>query len=676
MTTYNLVESLVKATLTTSRQYMVPNGTLSLHVTVHPLENAETVILLHGGPGVPDPVLEVAAILNEKFQVITFEQRGTGSSTGPMVSYTMEDYISDIDAIARYFQLDDFHLFGHSWGGLYAQIYARENPDRIRSLFLCSPSSGTNEDWKRTEKEVMQFNRKTATSWEWIQMGWYSLLGALGSDRAYQKLFKQVLTNYHKRHGAIRIHDAQLNGVRAQPINHTRKYIISYPSLPKMPEPPFPVAITYGDDDIYGTSRQAVIDRYPTAELMMISGSGHIPWLHQPQQFCEILHSFYFDDQSGQSGDRNCQSPAISQDHLPQIERILDRAIQSGKTPSAQYYLFNKDRVIYHYCSGYTQVGEQQIADQNTTYHAFSVTKTFTALAVLQLVERGLISLDVAVDQYLPNFPYGPVITVRQLLNHTAGIPNPISLSWIHLKTEHKDFNERHFFRNIFNKYGKVKSAPNEQFAYSNLGYVLLGQLIAQVSGVPYERYIEQNIITTLGLDEQDLGFQVFNPTHHATGYQKKISFTNLILGFFLDKGKFMGRAEGKWRPFRPYYLNGAAYGGLIGKPGAFVTYLQALLQADGRLLAPEYLAMLFEENRDNHNRLTRMCLSWFTGTLKGNRYYTHAGGGGGYYCEIRLYPERELGSVIFFNRSGMRDERYLDRLDGGYLDEHVSIGY
>jgi D-alanyl-D-alanine carboxypeptidase len=60
----------------------------------------------------------------------------------------------------------------------------------------------------------------------------------------------------------------------------------------------------------------------------------------------------------------------------------------------------------------------------------------------------------------------------------------------------------------------------------------------------------------------------------------------------------------------------------------------------------------------------TGMCMSWFTGKLKGYRYFTHAGGGGGYYSELRIYPDLGIGSVLLFNRSGMRDQRFLDKVD------------
>lgn len=66
------------------------------------------------------------------------------------------------------------------------------------------------------------------------------------------------------------------------------------------------------------------------------------------------------------------------------------------------------------------------------------------------------------------------------------------------------------------------------------------------------------------------------------------------------------------------------------------------------------------------------MCYSWFTGELDGHRYFCHAGGGGGYYCEIRFYPDLNVSSVIMLNRSGMRDERLLDKIDEGILKRLV----
>ena len=274
-------------------QETIKNEGTSLNVTIYHHPGAETIILLHGGPGVPNAMKEVVQLLNEKYQVVYFEQRGTGKSRCLDSSYKMEDYISDINAIAAHLQLEQFHLLGHSWGGLYAQIYADTHPEKIRGLFLCSPGSGTNNTWKKTEQEVLQFNKKTTSTREWLAMGWYSMMGLLGQDRAYQQLFKQVYKNYHKDLIPFQMDIEELQSIKAEPINKTRKEIINYKSLPVSKNPAYSVAITYGDQDIYGDSKQEVLDRYPTAEVYTIKKSGHIPWLHHPQEFNQVLLHFF-----------------------------------------------------------------------------------------------------------------------------------------------------------------------------------------------------------------------------------------------------------------------------------------------------------------------------------------------------------------------------------------------
>jgi D-alanyl-D-alanine carboxypeptidase len=97
--------------------------------------------------------------------------------------------------------------------------------------------------------------------------------------------------------------------------------------------------------------------------------------------------------------------------------------------------------------------------------------------------------------------------------------------------------------------------------------------------------------------------------------------------------------------------------------------YIQALLTPNHALLSDDYNRLLFIENRTSTDKATGMCLSWFAGQLDGISYFAHAGGGGGYYCEIRLYPEKQIGSVIFLNRTGMSDERLLDRIDKSFFD-------
>ena len=361
-----------------------------------------------------------------------------------------------------------------------------------------------------------------------------------------------------------------------------------------------------------------------------------------------------------------CGSRAEAAAVMKEIDTILSKILLENKSPSVQYIFFDKQQILKRYQAGLADIRRKEMVDGNTTYNAFSVTKTFTALAVLQLAAAKKLEIDQPVKSYLQDFPYSPGITIRQLLSHSAGIPNPIPLSWIHLTNEHSSFDRNKFFSAVFARNNKTRSAPNEKFAYSNLGYVLLGELIEKVSGLTYEQYITDNIIDKLGLTSDQLAFEIPGAGSHAKGYQKRISWMNLLLDFFIEKRKYMLEAEGYWKPFKNYYVNGASYGGLIGTPDAFVRYIQALLQPGSLLIPDDFKKLLFTETYTRNNKATGMCLSWFTGELKGRKYFAHAGGGGGYYCEIRVYPESGMGSVIFLNRTGMGDERLLDKVDWG----------
>jgi D-alanyl-D-alanine carboxypeptidase len=352
---------------------------------------------------------------------------------------------------------------------------------------------------------------------------------------------------------------------------------------------------------------------------------------------------------------------------MANADKILTEQIEKKKTPSLQYLFFDKDNIIYQFRDGFADVKNRIKTTEDTTYHAYSITKTFTALAILQMANRHKIDIRLPVANYLPQFPYPSNITVEQVMSHSAGIPGPIPLRWIHRVEEHGTFDRNEYFKEVFNKNKQVKNKPNEKFAYSNLGYVLLGQMIERISQTRYEDYIQDNIIKPLHITKNELGFEV-GINHHAKGYHKNFSLSNAMLGVLIDKSKFMDAPEGRWKPFKDNYVNGASYGGLIGTARALAKYIQELLKPENILISAEYKKRMFTENFTQGNIPSGMCLSWFTGRLKGKQFYTHAGGGGGFYCEIRIYPDEGVGSVIMFNRTGMRDERFLDKVDLNFL--------
>jgi proline iminopeptidase len=273
---------------------LIPSGTARLFTLLYPNPGADTVVLLHGGPGVPTDFSPIPLRLARQYQVVVFEQRGTRRSPAPQATYAIGEYLEDIDAIARHLGVGTLHLFGHSWGGLYAQLYAQHRPQRVSSLFLCSPSPGTGALWRQAEREVMAFSRERASAWEWFLMGTRMLRGMMGSDRAYRSLFRQVLQYYLRDFDPSFIAtEAMVENIRAEPINRTRARLAAYPALAPSPDPALPVLVSYGQRDIYGTSRQALRARLPHAAFVEIEQAGHLAWRQNPSAFLETLGNFY-----------------------------------------------------------------------------------------------------------------------------------------------------------------------------------------------------------------------------------------------------------------------------------------------------------------------------------------------------------------------------------------------
>ncbi len=242
-------------------------------------------------------------------------------------------------------------------------------------------------------------------------------------------------------------------------------------------------------------------------------------------------------------------------------------------------------------------------------------------------------------------------------------------LKWTHSPAEHAAFDYSAFANGIISHYARLRFDPERKYAYSNVGYLVLGKMIEKVSGLSYASYITRNILEKLGIPNEDLGFGPLNPDLHATGYQKRYSLMNLLLGAFIDRKKMMKPAvDRKWKPFRTLFVNGQAYGGLIGNGRGIGIFLKDLLNENPVVLTEDSIRQMFTPQKTRDGKETGTSLGWFVGSLRENPYFCHAGGGGGYYCEVRIYPARKAASAIFLNASGMSDERLLDKTDAGLL--------
>jgi len=113
------------------------------------------IVFLSGGPGMPSYLSDVADLVEGR-RVVTYDQRGTGGSRVSDGDYSTEAHVADLESVRKSLGVERLHIFGHSWGGMLAQLYATTHIDSVASLFLCSPTPGVGSEWIAMEKSVMQ----------------------------------------------------------------------------------------------------------------------------------------------------------------------------------------------------------------------------------------------------------------------------------------------------------------------------------------------------------------------------------------------------------------------------------------------------------------------------------------------------------------------------------------
>lgn len=345
----------------------------------------------------------------------------------------------------------------------------------------------------------------------------------------------------------------------------------------------------------------------------------------------------------------------------------LNQYVRS-EVPGLQYMAVTSDRVLFEYAGGLADIQREKAMTLDTTLMAYSMTKTFTAVAILQLVEQRKLNLDDVIDRYLPNAAYhGHGITLRQLLNHTSGVPNPIPLRWVHLAAEDSSFDEAEALAAVLRENPNLAFEPGKKFAYSNIGYWLLGKVVEQVTGQSYPAYVRANILLPLGLAAQEMDFVIPDESRVAQGYLAKYSLMNLVKGFVIDS-KFLGNYEGNWLRLKSHYLNGPAFGGLIGTARGFSRFLQDQLRTESALFGLETKRLLETQQTDGASRPIPMTLGWHIGETDSVAYFFKEGGGGGFHSEMRIYPTKGIASVVMVNSTEFNSTKFLNRVDRAFL--------
>lgn len=348
-----------------------------------------------------------------------------------------------------------------------------------------------------------------------------------------------------------------------------------------------------------------------------------------------------------------------------QAAAMLD-ALAPADGPGIQYVLVDENGVVYQKTAGLADIQGKAPLTGDHLMAAFSMTKTITAIAVLQLHEKGRLALDDKVSRYFQH-PYHPETTIRQLLNHTSGIPNPIPLRWVHLSSDEGAFDEQAALVKVLNEHPRARRNAGEAYEYSNIGYWLLGKVVEAASGQEYTSYVKERLFQPLGLKPTEIGFAITPPALRAKGYLAKYSFMNLLKGFVTDRAVW-GGYEGDWLHIKDVSVNGPSFGGVFGTARAFGRILRDLLSDGSILLGNAGKELLFGQEKTNSGEPIAMTLGFHISDLHGGRYFFKEGGGAGFHAEMRIYPSSGLASVIMTNRTSFESRKRLTDVDELFL--------
>ena len=246
------------------------------------------------------------------------------------------------------------------------------------------------------------------------------------------------------------------------------------------------------------------------------------------------------------------------------LQAILDDLTGAkGRVPGLSAVVERGPEVLWAGASGYADLERREPAAPDTVYLWFSMTKITTATVVCQLAERGRLGLDEPVTAYLPELTSREPITIRQLLNHSAGLPNPVPVRWVHLADEPGP-PAREFALKMLGRGRRRRRAPGVEARYSNLGYLALGEIVSAASGESFEDTVRRNLLEPLGMTSTDFLYTEALAEHAATGYQLRRSPMTPLFRLMLPRGIVGGRS-GRFVSFNRICVDGPSYGGLIG---------------------------------------------------------------------------------------------------------------
>ena len=311
------------------------------------------------------------------------------------------------------------------------------------------------------------------------------------------------------------------------------------------------------------------------------------------------------------------------------LDKTFDKMFNAqypANEPGATVLVAKAGKIVYHKAFGMANMELGVKMQPNNVLEIASITKQFTAVAVLMLVEQGKINLDDDITKFIKDYPtHGHTITVHHLLTHTSGIKSYTSMKgWRELWR--KDFTPTEmidFFKNE-----PMNFAPGEAYSYNNSAYFMLGYIIEKASGQTYEEFVETNIFGALGMKSSRYCSNSEIIKNRASGYQKKkdvyVNADYLSMSQPYSAGSLMSTVE-------DYFLWNRAI-------------------RNNTLIKKESKALAFTNYKLNNGEATDYGYGWGFDEIFGSPTIEHSGGIFGFSTKQIYLPTEDVLVVLFSN--------------------------
>lgn len=320
-----------------------------------------------------------------------------------------------------------------------------------------------------------------------------------------------------------------------------------------------------------------------------------------------------------------------------ELDKIATEHFQYNQ-PGGVILIAKNGNEIYKKAFGMANLENQVAMKTNMVFEIGSITKQFTAVAILQLMEQGKLQLNDPITKYLTDYPtHGKTITVHQLLTHTSGIPNYTNMpEWANVWRKELSPAET---LNLFKDHS-LDFEPGSKFNYSNSGFVVLGVLIEKVSGMSYAKYVEQFLLQPAGMHHTQFGNRDSIIANRAQGYQKRDTFVN---------AEYLSFSQ-------PY-----AAGALMSTADDLLLWNKALRK--GILLKKESLALATTNYKDSSQQSINYGYGFQTNSLYSSPTWEHGGGIFGFVSYAMCFPVEDLNIIILTNCDSYNPEGMATKL-------------